>query len=253
MSRRLAPSVLNADLARLADEVLAVQDLSDWIHLDIMDGRFVPNLTFGPPVVRDLRRHTGAFFDCHLMVQDPVALLPALAEAQVGLVSMHVEALEDPAAALAAAADTGIPTGLALRPGTPLEAALPWLDRVELLLPMTVEPGFGGQRFRADQLPKIRAARRAIDALGRPVALEVDGGVNAETLPACLAAGADVFVVGTAIFGAADPARAAKGFRELIDRGTRTSSGPPDPVIDRGTRTSSGPPDPLVDEEAERP
>ena len=219
MARRLAPSVLNADLARLAEEVLAVQDAADWIHLDMMDGHFVPNLTFGPSMASALRRHTPAFFDCHLMVADPEPMLPALAEAGVGMATMHVEALADPGRALAAAADAGVPAGLALRPGTPLEAALPWLDRVELLLSMTVEPGFGGQGFLADQLPKVRAARRAIDASGRRIALEVDGGVNARTLPACLEAGADVFVVGTAIFGSDDPPAAAKAFRSLIDAG----------------------------------
>jgi ribulose-phosphate 3-epimerase len=215
---RLAPSVLNADLARLAEEVARVQPLADWIHLDIMDGHFVPNLTFGPPVVAALRQHTDAFFDCHLMVSDPVALLPALADARVDLVSMHVEALDDPGAALDAAADAGIAAGLALRPSTPLDAALPYLDRVELLLPMTVQPGFGGQAFMADQLPKIAAARAAIDAAGRTVALQVDGGINAETLPSCLAAGADVFVVGSAIFAADDPYASAQRFRELVDR-----------------------------------
>ena len=215
---RLAPSVLNADLARLAEEVTRVQSLADWIHLDIMDGHFVPNLTFGPPVVAALRQHTDVFLDCHLMVSDPVALLPALADARVDLVSMHVEALDDPGAALDAAADAGIAAGLALRPSTPLDAALPYLDRVELLLPMTVQPGFGGQAFMADQLPKIAAARAAIDAAGRAVALQVDGGINAETLPSCLAAGADVFVVGSAIFAADDPYASARRFRELVDR-----------------------------------
>jgi ribulose-phosphate 3-epimerase len=135
-----------------------------------MDGRFVPNLTFGPPVVAALRPHTGRYLDCHLMVEDPEALLPALAEAGASGVSMHVEALDDPARALAAAAGHGLDAGLALKPG-------------------------------------------------RPVALQVDGGVNAATLPGCLEAGADVFVVGTAIFGADDPAAAAKAFRELIDGG----------------------------------
>ncbi len=217
MARRLAPSVLNADLARLADQVQAVAESADWVHLDLMDGHFVPNLTFGPPVVASLRPHTDLYFDCHLMVSDPVSLLPALADAGAGMVSMHVEALGDPARALAAAADHGLAAGLALRPGTPLEAVLPHLDTVDLVLPMTVEPGFGGQAFRVEVLPKIAAARAAIDRSGRDIALEVDGGVNAATLPGCLRAGADVFVVGTAIFHADDVAGAAKRFRALLD------------------------------------
>ena len=224
MVRRLAPSVLNADLAHLADQVRLVEDVADWIHLDLMDGHFVPNLTFGPPLVASLRPFTHRFLDCHMMVENPVELLPALAEAGADRVTMHVEALHDPGGALESAAAHGLGAGLAMRPGTALDAVLPWLDALDLVLPMTVEPGFGGQGFRRDVLPKIAAARRAIDRSGRSIALQVDGGVGLATLPDCLAAGADVFVVGTAIFGAEDPAAAAKTFRSMIDEGLR--SGP---------------------------
>jgi ribulose-phosphate 3-epimerase len=209
--------VLNADLARLADQVRLVEDAADWIHLDLMDGHFVPNLTFGPPVVAAVRPYTERYLDCHLMVADPEALLDPLAAAGADGVTMHLEALGDPARALRAAAARGLRAGLALRPRTPLEPALEHLDRLDLLLPMTVEPGFGGQAFEEGVLPKLAAAHRAIADAGRPVALEVDGGVNAATLPRCRAAGADVFVVGTAIFEADDPAAAAKWFRALME------------------------------------
>jgi ribulose-phosphate 3-epimerase len=214
--------VLNADLARLADQVRLVEDFADWIHLDLMDAHFVPNLTFGPPVVASLRPHTARFLDCHLMEENPVELLPALAQAGADRVTMHVEALDDPGGALESAAGHRLGAGLALRPGTPLDAVLPWLDALDLLLPMTVEPGFGGQEFRRDVLLKIAAARQAIDRAGRDVALQVDGGVGMATLPDCLAAGADVFVVGTGIFHAEDPGAAAKTFRSLIDGGQVT-------------------------------
>jgi ribulose-phosphate 3-epimerase len=216
--RRLAPSVLNADLAQLADQVRLVEESAEWVHLDIMDGHFVPNLTFGPPVVAALRPYTNRYLDCHLMVADPEALLPALAEAGADGVTMHLEALADPARALRAAAELRLDRGLALRPGTPLDGVLPHLEELDLVLPMTVEPGFGGQAFDDRVLPKIAAAHRAIAAGGRPLALQVDGGVNAATLPRCLAAGADVFVVGTAIFQADDPAAAAKAFRAMIEQ-----------------------------------
>ncbi len=210
MARRLAPSVLNADLAQLAQQVRLVEDVAEWIHLDLMDGHFVPNLSFGPPVIAALRPYTDRFLDCHLMVDNPVDLLPALAEAGADAVTMHVEALPDPAEAIHAAAEHGLSAGLALRPGTALDTLLPYLDTIDLVLPMTVEPGFGGQEFRHDVMPKLAAARRAIDASGRSIALQVDGGVNLATLGDCLAAGADVIATSSASSRSTSGSRASR-------------------------------------------
>ena len=165
MIRRLAPSVLNADLAQLADQVRLVEEAADWIHLDLMDGHFVPNLSFGPPVVAALRPHTAHYLDCHLMVANPEALLPALAEAGAGGVTMHVEALDDPRRAVRAAADLGMAPGLALRPGTPLQAVLPHLDAVDLVHTLIYDQCIKGQGYpvalaRAHEQAIVRAADR---------------------------------------------------------------------------------------------
>ncbi len=210
---RVAPSILSADFARLGEEISAVAPEADVLHVDVMDGHFVPNLTIGPPVVRWIRRHTGLYLDCHLMMDNPGSYLRAFRDAGADGCTVHVE-VGGTAELVRQMRDLGLDVGLALNPGTPFEQCRPWLASVDLLLVMTVHPGFGGQSFMAEVLPKVAAARRAIDEAGLPVVLEVDGGIDAGTAPAVTRAGARLLVAGSAIFGHEDRVGAARRIRE---------------------------------------
>ena len=209
----LAPSLLSADFARLADEALAVPN-ADWLHVDVMDNHFVPNLTIGLPVVQSLRGHTELPLDCHLMIDDPDRWAPPYAESGAHNVTVHVEAAADPVQLARTLRAAGALAGLAVKPGTPLEPYLDLLREYDTLLVMTVEPGFGGQEFIAEVLPKVREARRRVQSGHLRLFVEVDGGVNAETICAAAEAGADVFVAGSAVFHAEDPAKAVDALRE---------------------------------------
>jgi ribulose-phosphate 3-epimerase len=209
---RIAPSILAADFAQLADDIEKVRPQADLLHVDIMDGHFVPNLTIGPPVVASLRKHTDVFLDCHLMVDDPSWILDPLSEAGADGCSIHIE-LGDPTASIARMRDLLLSPGLVLNPATPLAAVEPYLDRIDLLLVMSVQPGFGGQAFKAEVLEKVSEARRLIDERGLECALQIDGGIGERTAPLAAAAGADVLVAGSAIFGATDPLTAAYRIR----------------------------------------
>jgi ribulose-phosphate 3-epimerase len=208
----IAPSILSADFARLADAADAVAG-ADWLHVDVMDNHFVPNLTIGLPVVRSLRAATDLPLDCHLMIDDPDRWAPGYAEAGAANVTFHVEAAADAVSTARAIRAAGALAGLSVKPGTPLEPYLEILTEFDTLLVMTVEPGFGGQDFIAEVLPKVALARREVRAGHLRLFVEVDGGVDATTIEAAAAAGADVFVAGSAVFGADDPGKAVEALR----------------------------------------
>ncbi|MCW5751819.1 MAG: ribulose-phosphate 3-epimerase [Alphaproteobacteria bacterium] len=207
---RIAPSILSADFARLGEEVRAIEAAgADFVHVDVMDGHFVPNLTIGPQVVAALRPHSRLPFDVHLMISPVDPFVPDFARAGADIITVHPEAGPHLHRTLQLIRSLGKRAGVSLNPATPVEAAIAVLDEVDLVLVMSVNPGFGGQKFIASQLDKIRRLRAEIDARGRAVDLEVDGGINIETARAAIAAGADVLVAGTATFSGGPAAYAA--------------------------------------------
>lgn len=225
MTMQIWPSMLAADFARLADEASLVAETADWLHVDVMDGHFVPNLTIGLPVVAALHKHAALPLDCHLMIADPDRWAPDYAAAGARNVTIHVEAASAPVRTLRAIRSAGARAGLAFNPGTAVEPYAGLLPEIDLLLVMTVEPGFGGQPFLDLVLPKVRRARELIGRHGGEVWLQVDGGVTEETIGRCAEAGADVFVAGTAVFGAEEPAAAVEHLRAAAEAAGRRAAG----------------------------
>lgn len=213
---KVSPSILSADFAHLGREVALVVDAgAEMVHVDVMDGHFVPNLSIGVPVVKSLRRATDAFLDVHLMISQPGRYLEAFAKAGADLINVHFEAEGPLDAHLARIAELGCKAAVTLKPATPAEALFPYLDRLFLVLVMSVEPGFGGQSFQEESLCKVRALRDEISRRNLPCLIEIDGGITQETGARAVAAGADVLVAGSAIYGAPDPAAAVAALRAL--------------------------------------
>lgn len=212
---RITPSILNADLANLASEVARIPS-ADWVHVDVMDNQFVPNLTLGLPVFESLLKNTDLPLDAHLMIEDPDRWAPAYAEAGAGSVTFHIEAAKAPVRLAREIRRQGARASMALKPATPIDAYEDLLPELDMVLIMTVEPGFGGQKFLDMCLPKIRRARQLFDKHGLELWLQVDGGVSLETIERCAEAGADTFVAGSAVYAADDPDAMVRALKAKI-------------------------------------
>jgi ribulose-phosphate 3-epimerase len=230
MDVQIAPSILSADFARLAEEIARVEN-ADWVHVDVMDAHFVPNLTLGLPVVESLAKAVDLPLDCHLMIEDPDRWAPGYAEAGAASVTFHIEAANAPIRLARTLRGLGSRAGIALNPATPADALDDLLNEVDMVLLMTVEPGFGAQRFLDVVLPKVHRVREAIDRRGGEVWLQVDGGISLDTIERCAEAGADVFVAGSAVFGADEPSAIVESLRSAAQAHVHVR---PEPAKDGG-------------------
>ena len=217
---RIAPSILAADFSKLGDEVAAVEPHVELLHIDVMDGHFVPNISLGMPVIESLRPHSALTFDCHMMTTNPAEYFAALRKAGADLVSVHIEVYPEPEAVAARARAHDLRFGLVLNPATPFEAVEPFVELCDMLVVMSVQPGFGGQELIEATLDKIAEARKYVDSRGLQTDIEVDGGIGLDNIRRAHEAGADVFVAGSSVFGASDPVSALQGLRRELEVST---------------------------------